>query len=162
MKKLILGSGLLLIASFAPPALAQHAKHPAPPASPLSTASREAAAVVDAFHAALERGDTVGASALLANDALVFESGGAERSKAEYASHHLAADAAFAKAVRRVITRRTGHSDGRLAWIATETATQGTYKDRAINSVGVETMVLQREGTAWRIKHVHWSSANVK
>ena len=162
MKKLILGSGLLLIASFATPALAQHAKHPAPPAGPLSTVSREAATVVDAFHAALERGDTARASALLASDALIFESGRAERSKAEYASHHLAADTAFAKAVRRVVTRRTGHADGRLAWIATETATKGTYKDRPINSTGVETMVLEREGKAWRIKHVHWSSANVK
>lgn len=45
MKNIIVGSGLLLCASFAQPALAQHAKHPAPPASPLSTASLEAATV---------------------------------------------------------------------------------------------------------------------
>lgn len=58
----------------------------------------------------------------------MFESGGAERSKAEYASHHLALDAASAKAVRLVVTRRTGHSDGRLV---TETTTKGPYTGRA-------------------------------
>ncbi len=161
MKKTMLGSGLVF-AVLASPASAQHTQSHAPAASTASAVPREAAAVIDAFHAALEHGDTAGAAALLADDVLIYESGGAERSKAEYAAHHLGADAAFAKAVRRVVTRRTGRSEGPFAWIATETTTKGTYKDRAINSVGMETMVLEREGATWRIKHVHWSSANVK
>lgn len=66
---------------------AKQASRSAPP--------REAAAVVDAFHAALRRGDTRAAAALLSDDALIFETGGAERSKAEYAAHHLPADAEF-------------------------------------------------------------------
>ncbi len=36
--------------------------------------------VVDAFHAALRAGDTAKAAALLADDALIFEAGYAERS----------------------------------------------------------------------------------
>ena len=129
----------------------------APPAN-----TRAASAVVDAFHAALGRGDTRAAAALLANDALIYESGGVERGKAEYAAHHLAADAMFAKAIARVVTRRAGGADGRTAWIASESTTKGNFKNKPISSVSTETMVLRRDRVGWRIVHVHWSSANVK
>lgn len=51
----------------------------------------------------------------LADDALIFESGGAERSKAEYATHHLGADAKFAQGVSRSITLRSGTTIGDVA-----------------------------------------------
>lgn len=121
---------------------------------------REAAAVVDAFHAALGRGDTAGAAALLASDVLIYESGRAERSRVEYVAHHLPADAVFARAVRRSVTRRSGGVDGTLAWITSEATTKGKYKDKAIDSVGLETMILKRTGRTWRIVHIHWSSAD--
>jgi ketosteroid isomerase-like protein len=132
------------------------------PTASLSAQARAASATVDAFHAALERGDTKAAAALLADDALVFESGGVERGKAEYASHHLPADALFARAVASKVTRRAGQADGRTAWIASESTTKGTYKGKPIDSVGTETMVLRREQAGWRIVHIHWSSKNVK
>lgn len=128
----------------------------------LPPAARDAATIVDAFHRALQAGDQDAAAALVASDALIYESGGAERSKAEYASHHLPADAAFAAATTRTVTRRAGHADNDSAWIATESTTTGTYKGRPINSRSTETMVLRREDGAWRIAHIHWSSANVK
>lgn len=131
-------------------------------ATRLPADARAAGAVVEAFHAALGRGDTRAAAALLAEDALVYESGGVERGKAEYAAHHLAADATFAKAMTRVVTRRAGGADGRTAWIASESTTKGTFKTKPINSVSTETMVLRRDGAGWRIVHVHWSSANAK
>jgi hypothetical protein len=53
--------------------------------------SAAAAAAVGAYHRALASGDTAAALALLAPDAVVLESGGAE-SRDEYRSHHLAAD----------------------------------------------------------------------
>jgi len=123
---------------------------------------RAAGVVVEAFHAALERGDTRVAAGLLAKDALIYESGGVERDKAEYAAHHLAADATFAKAVKRVVTRRAGSADGRTAWIASESTAKGSFKDKPINSRSTETMVLRRDRSGWRIVHVHWSSANLK
>lgn len=159
MRKLTYLTVAGLLVGAAVPVSAKQAKHAS---GAVSQAPAAAAAVVDSFHAALERGDTAGAAALLADDVVIFESGGAERSKAEYAADHLGADAAFAKAVRRAVTRRTGRSDGRMAWIVTETTTKGTYNDRSINSVGMETMVLERDGATWRIKHIHWSSANVE
>lgn len=128
----------------------------------LAVGVRPAAAVVDAFHAALQRGDTEAAAALMADDALIYEGGGAERDKAEYAAGHLAADAVFSRAVARNVTRRSGRVDGRTAWIATESTTKGVYKMRDIDNKSVETMVLRREGAAWRIVHVHWSSAGTK
>lgn len=128
----------------------------------LPPAAQEAAAATEAFHRALSSGDLQAASSLLASDALIYESGGVERGKAEYASHHLPADAAFAKATKRTVTRRTGNALGDLAWIATESTTTGTYKGRVINSRSTETMVLRHESGVWRIAHVHWSSANVK
>src|SRR3546814_4484409 len=91
-----------------------------------------------------------------------LESGGAERSKAEYASYHLAADANFSQATAQTITHRTGRAEGDLASIATESKTVGTYKDRPINLIGTDTMFLRRQNDGWQIVHIHWSSANAK
>ena len=40
--------------------------------------------VVNAFHAALKRGDATAALNLMAEDVVIFESGGVERNRAEY------------------------------------------------------------------------------
>ena len=155
--KLRMSIAALAMAGLWVPASAQRAS----PAATSAAVPREAAAVVDAFHAALSRGDTTAAAALLDPQVLIFESGRAERSKTEYAAHHLPADAIFAKAIRRSVTRRSGRVDGSLAWITTEVTTMGKYKDKVIDSVGMETMVLKRTGQTWRIVHIHWSSASV-
>ena len=158
MRMAIRASAVALLAVAAP--LSAHESASPPDAAPtLSSAAREAAAVVDAFHAALHRGDTKAAAALLANDALIFESGGVERSKAEYAERHLPADAEFSQAVSSLTTRRSGHADGAFAWIASEGAYSGTYRGKAVSQVTTETMILRREQGGWRIVHVHWSSA---
>lgn len=124
----------------------------------LSAEATEAAAAVDAFHAALKAGDTAGALALLAPDVMIFEEGGAERSRDEYASHHLGSDAAFAAASETTVTRRSGWADGDIAWITSEGRTTGQFNGRAVNRLTVETMVLKRHGDGWRIHHIHWSS----
>ncbi len=124
----------------------------------LPAPARAPAAVVDRFHAALKRADTSSALALLAKDALIFEGGGVERSKAEYAAHHLAADAAFSKAVPGTVSRRSGSAIGDVAWIATEGQATGKYKGQAVDRVTTETMVLRRTAGSWKIVHIHWSS----
>ena len=148
-----------LMAAFAVPASAHESAAPTSQRSSPPTAARGAAAVVDGFHAALKRGDTRAAASLLGDDALIFESGGVERSKAEYAAHHLPADADFSKAVRSTITRRAGYSGGTLAWIATEGRMRGAYRGKAVDQMTTESMVLRRVGGAWKIVHIHWSSA---
>ena len=155
-------SALAVSVAISIPSTAHETAPPAAGQSRLDPQARAAAAVVDAFHAALAKGDLAGAKAMLAEDALIYESGGVERGKAEYASHHLPADAAFTASTKRTVTRRTGHASGTMAWIATEATVTGTFKDRAINSVSIESMVLRRDQAGWRIAHIHWSSSNTR
>jgi ketosteroid isomerase-like protein len=130
--------------------------------SKLEASALEPAKIVDAFHAALARGDTAGALSLLADDAIIYETGGVERGKAEYASHHLAADAAFARAVPSKVTSRSGAAGAEVAWILSEGRVNGTYGDRPVDRVTTETALLRRVAGVWRIAHFHWSSAAAK
>ena len=126
--------------------------------SALPAQAAEAARVVDAFHAAMSAGDAAAAAALLADDAVVFEVGHVERSKAQFAAEHLPADLAYSKAVKGSPTGRTGQATGDLAWIATEGRSVGRYRDKDVDRVTTETMVLRKTPAGWRITHVHWSS----
>lgn len=132
------------------PATSEHTAH-ADTATPVG--------VVTEFHAALTSGNTAAALELLAEDVIIFESGGVESSRAEYASHHLQADAAFSAAVARRLTNRTHGQKGDTAWVMTVETVIGNYRGRAINSRSVETMLLRRVDGQWRIVHIHWSSA---
>jgi ketosteroid isomerase-like protein len=121
--------------------------------------SSEVVAAVAKFHAALASGDSSGALALLASDAVVLESGGVE-TRADYGAHHLKADIDFARAVpsTRTVTRVTVQGDA--AWVVSTSLTQGEMNGRAINSVGAELTVLRRTPAGWRISAIHWSSRN--
>lgn len=158
MRLIVIGAMAAVLMGASP--LAAHPKVTSTkPADRLSGPARGAAAAVDAFHAALRRGDQNGAAALLAEDAVIFESGGVERTKAEYAASHLPADAEFSRNVSSVVTHRIGASQGASAWIASEGRTTGTYKGKAVDMLTAETMILRRMRDGWRIVHVHWSSA---
>ena len=150
---------IAVLVTAATPLSAHEATPKVTRASALPASARGAAATVDAFHAALHRGDTRAAAALLAEDALIFESGGVERTKAEYAAHHLPADAEFSRSVSSAVTRRAGRSSGALAWVASEGRTTGTYKGKPLDLLTTETMVLRKTAAGWRISHIHWSSA---
>jgi ketosteroid isomerase-like protein len=131
---------------------------PAPTVNISSPSAAEAASVVDAFHAALRRNDTAAALALLTDDVLIFEGGRVERSKAEYAGHHAPADAAYAAAVTSTLQKRTATADGASAWIASESRATGRYKDKPVDQLTTESIVLRKEADGWRIAHIHWSS----
>ena len=122
--------------------------------------ARPAATVVDKFHAALKSGDGKAALALLDDRLVVFESGGAELSKAEYQAMHLDADMEFTKAVEEITNRRSGHAQGNIAWIESEGRTSGNFRGKAVDRATTETMILKRSGGHWRIVHIHWSSGN--
>ena len=159
LDKVIRGAAVAMLLTCAAPVLAYGPAAKSAAAGTLAPAARSAAAIVDAFHSALRRGDTLSATALLASDVLIFEAGGVERSKAEYESHHLGADAEFAKAVPSVLTRRSGEANGAIAWIASEGRTTGTFKGKPVDRLTAETMVLRRVGRGWKIVQIHWSSA---
>lgn len=142
-----------------------------PQTSPISSAPNTqksvsipetAADVVNAFHTALKRGDTNAALKLMSEDAVIFESGGVERNRAEYEAHHLKADAAFSAATSRTPVSQVVATDGNLASVMSVENVAGTFRGRPINSRSVETMVLRKTDGQWRIIHIHWSSADIK
>lgn len=118
----------------------------------------EATEVVAAFHAALSAGDGEAALAHMAPEVVILESGGGEKSRDEYASHHLGGDMRFAAASERETLEQRQETFGDTAVVLTWTRTTGSFGDRQIDSNGVETMVLHRTDGQWRIVHVHWSS----
>ena len=159
------------VAGVALAALTLTAAHPSSHEAPSAPASAEPTAPADiatpvgtvmAFHAALASGNTTTALELLAEDVQIFESGGVESSRAEYASHHLASDAAFSAAVPRTLVSRTEGEDGASAWVMSVEMVVGTFRDRTINSRSVETMMLRKTDGQWRIIHIHWSSQDIR
>lgn len=150
---------LLAAAVFSVACIPVFAQSPAAPVVDVrSPAAGEAAAIVDVFHAALQRNDVNGAIALLSEDVVIFEAGRVERSKAEYAAHHAPADAAYSAAVPSTLLRRTATAEAGSAWIVSETRATGRYKDKAVDQLSTETMMLRKDPAGWRIVHIHWSS----
>jgi ketosteroid isomerase-like protein len=114
--------------------------------------------VVNGFHESLASGDEEGVLATLDAEVVIFESGGAELSRDEYASHHLGADMEFSAATQRdVIDQQVGQS-GDLAWVLTRSQTNGTFRGKDIDARGAETILLRHTPEGWRIMHIHWSS----
>lgn len=128
--------------------------------------SAAVAEVVREFGRRIAAGDSAGAAALLASDAIVIESGGVE-SREGYISHHLPEDIAFRKAVPAadVTFGITVHGD--VAWAYSTNISRGQFESRAVNSAGAELMVLSRRKKSkgrvpgWEIRAVHWSSRRI-
>jgi ketosteroid isomerase-like protein len=116
-------------------------------------------ATVEAFAQALRRGDTATLRSLLAPDVLILEGGGAERSAEEYLGGHAVSDAAFRKDAHIQQTARTVKTEGNLAWVATESELHVERDGQPVTLSSAETMLLQKIDGAWRIVHIHWSSA---
>jgi len=142
---LALGAALALIA------------RPAPAQTRAALDSAAVAATVSRFHAALAAADSAGVLALLAPDVEVLESGDRE-TRAEYRAHHLAADVEFARAVRSQRGPTRVRVRGDVAWTSATSITRGTFRGRAVDSAGAESMVLVRTPAGWRIAAIHWSS----
>jgi ketosteroid isomerase-like protein len=127
-----------------------------------SSYANEPKDTVAAFHAAMSTGDLAKINALLAPDVTIYESGFVERSRAEYADHHLPADIAFSKNASRRVLQHGERRDGNLAIIWEETETNATIKGKPARYFGTETTVLQKTGENWNIVHLHWSSRKAK
>ena len=115
-----------------------------------------------AFHDALVAGDKARATSLLATDIAIYEAGHVERSREEYAGHHLGGDMEFAKNSTHKVLEQNERVDGNTAVVWQETETTGTLRGKAIHMLGTETAVLQKKDGAWSIVHVHWSSRKAK
>ncbi|MDX5406227.1 MAG: nuclear transport factor 2 family protein [Chromatiaceae bacterium] len=115
------------------------------------------ALTVTAFHHALRSGDTKSARAMLADDVLIVEGNGVERSADEYASHHMLADMKFMAAVHAETLEHQTKVLGNMAYSVSRTQLTGEYKGKPVDVVSKETLVLVDNGDGWKIVHVHWS-----
>ena len=113
---------------------------------------------VRSFHEALAAGDRSRALELLDPAVVIFEQGGAEVSRDEYASQHLADDIEFSRATSSKVLDQRTQAKAKSAWVLTRSETNGSFRGKDVASRGVETMVLEKRGGAWRIVHIHWSS----
>lgn len=157
---------LLLITAFTSPAFAQSTPHqhdyPTPDRTGVDAhvpaAAAEAVATVDRFSAALSSGDLAKAGKELDPSVLIFESGGAERSAAEYLGGHAKSDAEFLGTAHQQLRRRSAHASGDFAWVASESELHLQKDGKPVRVLGTETMLLQRSASVWKIVHIHWSS----
>jgi ketosteroid isomerase-like protein len=120
--------------------------------------SHSAVSTAKQFSKALETGDVNTVKNLLADDVLIYESGGVESSLAEYSRHHLNADIKFLSAMEKEFISQNSFEKGELAVVTTVSALKGLYGNKAMNITSTETLVLQRTDQHWKIVHIHWSS----
>jgi ketosteroid isomerase-like protein len=125
-------------------------------------ADKGSAAAADALHAAIAAGDEQGVRELLAPDVLIFESGGIESSREEYASHHMHADMEFLAGVERQILDRDVFEAENLAVVSTRSRLSGRFRDKEVDLFSTETLVLILTDVAWKVRHIHWSSTPAK
>lgn len=126
-------------------------------ASPLHSDSTDVAAAVHRFHEALEKADSATAIQLLHPDVVIIEAGDVER-LAQYRGHHLPADIEFAQAVKAEKSELHVTVSGKFAWVWSTSSSKGTFRGRAVDSVGAEMMTLVKTDKGWRITGIHWSS----
>jgi hypothetical protein len=114
---------------------------------------------VDAFHAALRSGDSAKALSLLDRSLVVYESGRVDATAESYASGHLRSDMDFAVASHwRLLERRTG-GEGDERWVLSTYQVSGKQGDGARREqTMLETAILRRADSAFRIVHLHWST----
>lgn len=145
---LVLAAALALVAN---PAAAQHEGHGT------MGDSAAVAAVVAKYHDALTKGDSAAALALLADDAMILESGGIE-TRAEYRSHHLPADinASRTSPGQRGPVHVRVH--GEVAWTTTTSTSTRQVNNSPVTSTMAELMVLVKTPNGWKITAIHWSS----
>jgi uncharacterized membrane protein/ketosteroid isomerase-like protein len=118
-------------------------------------------AVADLLTHAIKDGDEAAIMAILAEDVLIFETGGAERSAVEYQGHHMPSDMAFIAAMEIERLERKSGSTGDVAWVSTRSRLSGTFRDSEIDIYSTESLVMARIDGQWRVTHIHWSSRPV-
>lgn len=118
--------------------------------------------IVKTFHAALAAGSAAQVEQLLDPNVLIMEGGNVERSRQEYASHHLRSDLKFMTSVTYTLERQSGDTVGDLAWVASESRLIGKSATKPVELVSTESLVLRKTSAGWKIVHIHWSSRSPK
>lgn len=112
--------------------------------------------VADALYAALRTGDENAVEKILAEDVLILEGGHAQSSRADYMGGHMKSDMAFLPNVNSTTLDRKVSQAGDLAWVITHSRTQGSYRDKEIDELSREMLVMKHDGHNWRVTLIHW------
>ena len=128
--------------STAKPASDSHAQHATTPSSDVPAVAQPAVDTVTAFGTALAAGDFAKVERLLDPAVIILESGGAERSRAEYLGHHARSDAKFLAAAHVSLVRRVARVDGAVAWVASESEIHASRDGVPMTLLSTETMAL--------------------
>ena len=126
-------------------------------AAAAAAGERGPADAVQAFHEAMKQADREAVLALMTPEATVYEMGYVDADRNAYSGEHLKADMALAiKVQREVLSSRSGRH-GSQAWVLNEYRVTGRYRGKDIDSLGAETMLLEKRAEGWLIHHIHWS-----
>jgi hypothetical protein len=90
-------------------------------------------------------------------DAAIYEAGHAETTE-QYRSGHLRSDIEFSQAVPSETLREDQVVTPDLVLLLRESRSRGRFREREIDTGGVETLVLVPTPEGWKIRHIHWSS----
>lgn len=117
----------------------------------------DAGKVVIEFHQAIQQGQKDKARGFLDDNVIIYEGGRVERSADDYANHHMYADMEYLADLDIEILEHSVRVLGSTAYSMSRTRLTGQYKGKAVNSEGMESMVLLKKEGGWKISHIHWS-----
>ncbi|MEO6447014.1 MAG: nuclear transport factor 2 family protein [Gemmatimonadaceae bacterium] len=121
--------------------------------------ARRVAETIRAVFAAAERMDLGALDTLYAGDSLtVFESAGINRGWRDYRDHHLAPELRAFKNFRYRPFEVEARVSGDLAWAVFRYALSADMAERKVDAVGRGTMILERRGSGWVVRHSHTAS----
>lgn len=150
-------SKLLLITLFISGVATAHGDKESKSNSLMVNINTDVGKVVAQLHSALKNSDENAIKTVMAEDVLIFEGAGAERSLTEYASHHMKSDMKFLKSMDIDLLERNIMIEGNLAVSSSRSKMKGTYKGKDFEKVTVETLILQKIKGEWKVVRVHWS-----
>jgi len=159
VRPLFLATSLFLSTLVASPAFAQST--PAAAASATQSAENEATRAVDAFMTALYNGQLEAARQSMTPDAVVIANGTVLGTRDGYIDGPARGDALAMKSVR---SRELVHSDAQVGaqhgWIVNEKRMIGEGAGQLRAMMLVETFLLTKTASGWKISGIHWSSRN--
>jgi ketosteroid isomerase-like protein len=100
----------------------------------------------------LRAGDKIVVARLLAKDVIIFEGGGVERSVEEYAKRHMLLDMQHLAAVEITQLEHQVFTNGDIAYSISRSKTHGTYNDKNIDYITLETMTLKNTDSGWKLR----------
>ena len=93
-------------------------------------------------------------------DVTIFEGGGVNNGWADYRDHHLGPELKSFENLQFEHRNVAVHllDGGRVAYVTSEYALKARANGRDVDSGGLETSVLVKDGAAWKIRHAHTSA----